>query len=775
MRKNKYDTHNLLKYMQVCLMLTCMCISTYAQGIKGKVVDTNKNVIIGATVILQDKDSVIIDACSTDTCGLFSFTKAPSPYILIVSHLAYNASIRVDTVQNINITLQDYVNKLNEVNVIGSIPMQVNKYGALQFSSKSLTEKKIVRNALEMLDEVPTLQRTGNDFSIIGSSSFDILINGHKNGMSKEQALSFLSSIMPDQVQHIEVFYNTPAKYGVKGASVNVVLTEKRTDSLQKSGSIYGGFTQRTHISGNGGVSLNLSAQNYGINLGYSGDYQTKEKILSLSSNHKYSENEYNIIQNDINNVSTFDNNAYLDFNWDCNKNSSFTFSYIMQTEKPNTKSSAKTFINESLTESNSKTNNSTWLHNIEASYSYNEMEFGINALFYNQNNQQELVNTDNSGLMGNYKQNHSKYGLFFDNEIDLWNGQLNYGINSNFTFTSSNNELNTFGNYNDNTQMFSQSEQSICTYIGFRHNISNKGLINISLEGEYFHSSYKKNTSPKVQLWREFELYPSLTLTYKPSLKHIIQLTFNSNKIYPTYWTTAASRTFLNSYCQTEGNTLLKPYTKYSFNINYIINSLYIFGIFAEKSPNYFTQLLTLSTSELTAIYKYYNIKNNYRYGIMAVIPHKWSNNFQSKLTSTIFDMHQNGKIAENISFSKRKFSSMFKLSNNIDFFDKKLIWELSGWYQSPIIQGCYDVPCMYSVSTGITWQTPLSGLSITFKGEDLFNTYRMKTNCNIDKMSYSFTNNIDMQSFSLTIKYDFNKYKEHKTKTIDSTRFGL
>ena len=104
------------------------------------------------------------------------------------------------------------------------------------------------------------------------------------------------------------------------------------------------------------------------------------------------------------------------------------------------------------------------------------------------------------------------------------------------------------------------------------------------------------------------------------------MQLSLNSEKRYPTYWTTAANRVYMNTYCASDGNTALKPYVKYSGNLNYIIKSKYIFGIFAETSPNFFTQNMILNRTELLAVYKYLNFSQNYRYGLMAIIPVKWT-----------------------------------------------------------------------------------------------------------------------------------------------------
>lgn len=196
---------------------------------------------------------------------------------------------------------------------------------------------------------------------------------------------------------------------------------------------------------------------------------------------------------------------------------------------------------------------------------------------------------------------------------------------------------------------------------------------------------------------------------------------------------------------------------------------------MFAETSPNFFTQNMILNRTELLAVYKYLNFSQNYRYGLIAVIPVKWTSNISSKFTTMAFNMHQSGTVEDGFSFNKKKTSGILRLTNNFLLFRKKISVDISGWYQFPIIQGMYDVSRMCSTSLGFTWYTGLEGLTFTFRGEDVFDTYRMKTKCNIGNMNYAFNNKIDMRMFSFAIRYKFKDYKEKKKKTLDSSRYGL
>lgn len=750
-------------------------VTAWAQHLTGKVCDTKGEPIEGATIVVQNLDSVVVGACITDSCGQFRLDDTVTPYILIVRHLAYSPFVSKDSVGYKEVTLDSPAYELHGITVRGRLPMRVNDNGALQYSGRLLIENRPVRNVLDMLNEIPTLQKQGTQYSIVGATSFCILINGNKSGMSGEQLQAYLSSLSPERVASIDVYYNTPRRFGVRGASVNIVLTKNRSKQIETKGDIWAGLSQATYTGANGGVNLGFSSAKWSANIGYSGVYDHLSKELELDAQHQLQGQTYQVAQDSKSVIKSFDNSLLADADITLNDKSSISLSYVLQEEKPKVTSSAMTVFSGVPNPSDTHTKNHTWLHNIEAAYYYNDLEIGVNATLYKEKENQDLTDAQQSSLDGRYKQSSAKYGIYLDDCVDFLGGSVNFGFRGDLSKTTNNKDYHAISGFTGESFRFEQKEQSGAAYIGYKHPLGQKGFVNVSLEGEYFHSSYNKNADKATTLWEQWQLYPSLTLVYRPTKRNIIQLTLNSEKFYPSYWTTAANRTYINAYCVIDGNIELKPYVKYSCNLNYIIKSKYIFGAFAETSPDHFIQSMLLSDSELHAIYKYFNLKRDYRYGLMAIAPVEWTSDFQSRLTAMVFDMHQSGCLDNKLNFSKSKITSMLRLNNSLSLCDKKLNLELSGWYQFAAIQGYYDVRDMYSVSAAISWITPVKGLTLTLKGEDIFDTYRMKTKCHLDKMRYTFCNNVDMQSFSITARYTFNGYKDHKKKSVDTSRYGL
>ena len=101
--------------------------------------------------------------------------------------------------------------------------------GKLQYDIPNLVKDKPVDNAFDVIGELPGIQKDGDKVSIIGTPSTSILINGRKSSMTAEQLAGLLKSTSSSKVKQIDVMYSTPPRFGVKGASINVVIENDKS------------------------------------------------------------------------------------------------------------------------------------------------------------------------------------------------------------------------------------------------------------------------------------------------------------------------------------------------------------------------------------------------------------------------------------------------------------------------------------------------------------------------------------------------------------------
>lgn len=766
----------LCRYYKLLFFCLLYCnTDCFSQTLKGLVVDENGCPIPAVTIVIQKVDSTETKVNITQDDGTFIFQDIPLKYRLIASHISFTTKVVTDTVLYKIITLQENKNNtIGEVVITAPIrQLKMTDNGALLFDANTIMKTHPTSNVMDLLEGIPTVQKTGDDYTLIGTSSTNITINGRKSSLTQEQIKSQLISMSPERVKNIEIFYNTPAKYGIKGASININLIEHKTEHLHISGDVSLNSIFRHHVSYGGNGNIQLTSKKVSANIGYALSRIRKKSVLDMVSEHTVNFDLFSILQQTTTSSKSTEHKLYADFHWKPTIISNLSLSYSANLNKPEIGATAITTIEQNIVKSRIDNSNNSYLHNLSSIYKYKTFDMGCDFSFYAQKENQVLNYTSHVDIIGLYKQKFLKTRAYMNNETDIHIGKLEFGIDYSYS-TTKNTKYTNNNEKGDKPFKSDQNEHCFSFYIGFNKQLGGEGFIDVSIQGEYFKSTIDSvNVNKTMSLWNTFNIYPKFTFLYKLSDSSSMQIAFNSQNYYPSYWITASNRTYINNYCANEGSPQIKPYTKYALNLNYILRSKYIFGAFYEYCDNYYTQCLFQNDKELIAIYKYFNMNFNMKIGVMSVIPIKWTSFASSRFTGILFSMTQKGKI-ENISFNKENISSRLAIVNTLNLIRKTLSIELSGWYQFPTIQGLYDVNAMYSASMGLTWRTGINGLSVVVKGEDIFNTYRMKVSTNIDNQNYSFKNNVDQRFVSLTIKYNFNDYKLKRTNRYND-RLGF
>lgn len=535
-----------------------------------------------------------------------------------------------------------------------------------------------------------------------------------------------------------------------------------------------------SHYSQSFGANMMMSNKRFSWDIGYAGGKNKTEYCLGLESNHDFEEKNYDIALKTQQMFDHFSHKLFSNFDVDFRKDESLNISYTGQFTDPNTDYMSELRMDGQKSFSENLMHGGMQLHSLDLAYKYKKVNIGIDYLNYNEDSEQRLngwmTESDMSELhRSQSEQRLNKYKLYINNSNRVWNGSLTYGAETFYSSTYNEHITETDNLYGDDKSYdLKQNELSISAYIGYGCKLGKKGMLNLSVKGEYF-KSVVEQMGRNNTLWEDFNVYPNMTLVYRAIPRMTLQFSLASNKNYPAYWITNPNRSYMNPYSVTEGNPFLKPYESYQVNLNSIFKRKYIFGIFANMSPDYSTQVLYQQSDKLSMKYKYYNFDYSNKYGILAVVPIRWCEWANTKVTSNIFLMHQKGHF-EDLSFDRRKITGRINLSN-VFVLDKQktLSFTLSGWYQLPVIQGIYNVKDMYDISAAIVWKPKKVNLEITLTADDVFDLYKMNTVANWRHQNYSFRNYTDSRRYTLTLKYLFRGYKSPKYKEPDKSRIGM
>ncbi len=738
--------------------------------LSGFVVDTNGQPVMSASVIVQSSDTVEhnVQITVTDVDGKFFFHSVPSPYQLTIQHMAYSDSYMKDSLSNVRVVLKEKDNTLGEVVVKGNRPfVKTTGDGGIAFSGEQIRQHRLVETAMDMIEALPMMMKNGESLMLMGATETSILINGKKKMLSDEQLINYLKTIPVSEVKSLDVYYSTPPKFNVRGASVNIVMSAPKHEDLHVRGE---GFVSANHgnsMKFDGGTNFSLSSKKWSLNAGYTESNTTKLRNQTLETVHTLDGVEHHVLQTAQTLSLSKDKTAVMNLTVSPNDNVGVDVDYVFLHQSPRNTIDFNSLIDQQSINGNTFSRYRSDTHNVRVSLTYKDIEIGGEYEHFKEDADQIVVLDQK--IDNDHNQSYRGLNVYLNGESELFNHAIEYGIDGTLRNTT-----NYVGENESSESLMKQNELETTAYLGIRIPFGKKGFINTSIQGEFINSTYRRNNGYKEKLWRDFDIYPTFMLNYRFTPQHIIQASLSSTKYYPSYWANASYSSYIDNYCRIEGNPQLNPSRKYALNVNYILRAKYIIGLFGESHQNYFTQLLKLKDDEIAAAYKYFNIHKSQRFGVMAIIPLNLMHSFESKFTLMGFYMHQEGNIDE-ILLDKRKVSGRASISNTIKLLGNKLMAEIDGWVQLPVIQGFYDVKAMWTLTSKVSWKTPIKGMSVSIKVDDMFNTLRSRVQSNVTQQRFSFRSYGDSRMFNLTLRYIFNGYKEKERKTIANDRLGF
>ena len=167
-------------------------LSAFSQT-TGKVIDTNKQPVEGATIVMQLPDSTYLGAAISAADGTFVLEPEPENYQLIVQHLLYQTrQVKGQTRDAGIITLDAKDYNLEEVVIEGERPFVIVEQGKLNYDISAISEKHIVNNAYEAICKLPGVQDRNGKLSLVGAKEVTVILNGKASSLSQEQLIEML-------------------------------------------------------------------------------------------------------------------------------------------------------------------------------------------------------------------------------------------------------------------------------------------------------------------------------------------------------------------------------------------------------------------------------------------------------------------------------------------------------------------------------------------------------------------------------------------------------
>ena len=779
-------------YMILCLLMSLGEIM--AQGISGKVMDGKEQPVDGVAVILQTLDSVYVDAVVTDTLGDFRLNHPlDQSYRLIFQHILYNMVEKEITTANVGtVVLEEKDYQLAEITVKGERPQVKLEGGKLTYDVPQLMKDKTATNAFEIIKDLPGLIERNDNLELVGASRLNIILNGQLTTMSADQLIQLLKTMPASRVEKAEVMYNAPAKYNVKGALLNVVLSKNESETPSWQGETGVDYTQYRHAGGDAHVNLLYTNKGFSIDFLLNGNKRRDVMGEDMLARHTLNSGMTEISQHNRALVHVNRGTVRLGMDYTFANEDKLSLAYYLKGDKVLSDRDAFTsYLDLSKPENKSESTSlvrddgHSAIHNIRLQYDgHAGISAGADFTRYHSPSVLDYQDTNGSrtDMINNTRQDVSRWSVFLNKTHSFASGWgLNYGVHGGYASSKNYSEYlyDQGAGYEmdeealeDNTQ----KEYIAGIFAEVSKSFGERFSATVGLKGEYFKSDYASSRE-NMNLWNEGALFPTVSLSYTFSPRHILQFDISSDKTYPGYWQVSPQVTPLNSYSEVAGNPLLKPYRTYEGQMVYIFRQKYMLVAFCEYTPDYFVQLPYQSDTELKTVFRFENMDYSLEAGLAVIIPFNVGRFWNSRITLRGWRMQEKNDNFHGISYNREAYLGLAHMSNTFNLCDKpNLKMTIDGQYVTPgAIQGIYDLGSMYEISAGLKWTFLNDRASLTLKGDDIFASSIPRTIKINQGNQWSRMRKLnDERCLKLSFVWKFGGYKEREHDSIDTSRFG-
>ena len=783
-------------YMILCLLMSLGEIM--AQGISGKVMDGKEQPVDGVAVILQTLDSVYVDAVVTDTLGDFRLNHPlDQSYRLIFQHILYNMVEKEIITANVGtVVLEEKDYQLAEITVKGERPQVKLEGGKLTYDVPQLMKDKTATNAFEIIKDLPGLIERNDNLELVGASRLNIILNGQLTTMSADQLIQLLKTMPASRVEKAEVMYNAPAKYNVKGALLNVVLSKNESETPSWQGETGVDYTQYRHAGGDAHVNLLYTNKGFSIDFLLNGNKRRDVMGEDMLARHTLNSGMTEISQHNRALVHVNRGTVRLGMDYTFSNEDKLSLAYYLKGDKVLSDRDAFTsYLDLSKPENKSESTSlvrddgHSAIHNIRLQYDgHAGISAGADFTRYHSPSVLDYqdTNTNTNGsrtdMINNTRQDVSRWSVFLNKTHSFASGWgLNYGVHGGYASSKNYSEYlyDQGAGYEmdeealeDNTQ----KEYIADIFAEVSKSFGERFSATVGLKGEYFKSDYASSRE-NMNLWNEGALFPTVSLSYTFSPRHILQFDISSDKTYPGYWQVSPQVTPLNSYSEVAGNPLLKPYRTYEGQMVYIFRQKYMLVAFCEYTPDYFAQLPYQSDTELKTVFRFENMDYSLEAGLAVIIPFNVGRFWNSRITLRGWRMQEKNDNFHGISYNREAYLGLAHMSNTFNLCDKpNLKMTIDGQYVTPgAIQGIYDLGSMYEISAGLKWTFLNDRASLTLKGDDIFASSIPRTIKINQGNQWSRMRKLnDERCLKLSFVWKFGGYKEREHDSIDTSRFG-
>ena len=741
------------------------CTHKTDRRLTGTIIDEQSQPVAYANIaILNPADSTLLSGGVSNESGYFAIPYEQHKVLARISYVGYKTIYKICSQPEVGtIRLQPETVSLKGVQVKGERIVSTTENGHLVYNMPMLLQVYPADNAYDALTNIPGVSEMNGSIMFSGRT-VTLIINGKPTTLSADKVVERLRQMPAAMLAKAEVMPSAPAKYHVRGMAINIV-TKDFTGTNQLSGQLMGGWRQHKYGTGYTGGSVIYNHGKLGIDASYMFTDGTGYGQVEHEANHPLNDQCMAYSDNTRNRSDGVNHEYHIGMDYAISEKHNLSLAYTGQW---NSTRSTNTTTGTAQSIQNSRQH--TYLHNVDANYSapYG-LQLGASYTNYQEPRTQNLdgqLNEMSRNLYVDSRQKVSKWLFTADQTHSLPKGwELNYGGKAQFT---NNNSYQTTFNADhqplpDATSYVDYNERILNAYAGFSKQIGQSLSLDASLTAEQYHATK----------WNEWRIYPQFNAMWNINEKNMLNLSFSSEAIYPSYWSTMSSIYYASAYSEIWSNPDLKPMSKYDINLMWQLNRNYTFTAFVMLEPDYFVQMAYQPTDRMAVIMKETNFDYSNYFGLQASAQFRIGSWLNGNVMATALYRHDKTDFFD-LPIDRTCLSGILggtavaKLSqrHNIQFI-------LNPFFQTKSIQGLYDIDPFLRLNATLRYTTKNGKWSLVAKGENILNAY-ISTSSTIAHQDYTMRVWMPYTNYSLTAIYRIGNFKEKQKKLVDTSRMG-
>ncbi len=691
--------------------------------------------------------------------------------------------------------------ELVEVTVSATRPILEVKPDKLVFNVEG-SVNATGNDGLEILRKAPGVVIDNNDnISLAGKSGVRIFIDGKPSPLRGSDLAAYLRSLTSDQIDNVEIITNPSAKYDAEGNAGIINIRLKKAENEGANATINAGYSIGLYARYNAGFNVNYRNKNANIFGGYGyngGDgfwdfnsfrdqggivYDQRSRNVNGNDNHNFKFGT-DFFLNDKNTIGFMVNGNIND---SYNDGSGNTEIYMVGNTEIDS-----VLVSQSIREGDSDNysfnvnyrfdnrKQETW--NVDADYAM----FRNDGWEYQPNAYMDASRTETFSERNFYTESPNNIDIAtfkIDYERPIGKGQFGAGVKTSYVVTD-----NTFNFYNEvngvreldinQSSQFEYTENVNAAYVNYARQF---GKFNVSAGVRMEQTNSKGVLTAEVETENDevvrnyVDFFPSGGVTFSPSQKHSLQLTYSRRLDRPNYQNLNPFENRNNELTSFKGNPFLRPQYTNNVQLSHTFNYRYTTSFSFSKTKDLMTRVTDADGNKI--FLTWLNVSDQYNYSLTFSAPITITKWWSSYTSLTGFHMYNRQDADGEVKAIDLKVTTGSFYTQHTFNLPWDMKFELSGWASSPSVWGgVFRTDAMFSIDAGLQKKFNKGKGNIRVGVSDIFRSSWWSGSSEYGTAIFTSDGGWDSRRFKVNMTYfignDKVKSRRRKTGSEDETK---